>query len=62
MRKHKISLKRIKKHKMKTKNCEKFRVKHALTDRLKDSAIPYMQRLLNSEKKKNSTKKNINLS
>ena len=47
---------------MKTKNCEKFNVKHAFTDRIKNSAIPYMQRLLNSEKKKNSTKKNINLS
>ena len=58
MRKHKISLKKkIKKHKMKTKNCEKFSVKHALTDRLKDSAIPYMQRLLNSEKRKNTKKK-----
>ena len=52
-----IFKKRVKKHKMKTKNCEKFNVKHALTDRLKNSAIPYMQRLLNSEKKKNSTKK-----
>ena len=27
---------------------EKFFVQHARTDRLKDSAIPYMQRLLNS--------------
>ena len=42
---------------MKTKNCEKFNVKHALTDRLKNSAIPYMQRLLNSEKRKNTKKK-----
>ena len=32
--------KRLKKHKMKTKNSETFRVNHALTDRLRNSAIP----------------------
>ena len=31
-----------------TRSHEKFRVKHAKTDRLKNSAIPQMQRLLNS--------------
>ena len=31
-----------------TRYSEKFFVQHTRTDRLKDSAIPYMQRLLNS--------------
>ena len=50
--------KRNKKHKMKTKNNEKFQVRHALTDRLRNSAIPYNQRFLNSERKKSIKKKN----
>ena len=35
---------------MKTKKYEKFNVKFANTERLKKSAIPQMQRLLNQEK------------
>ena len=31
---------------------EKYRVTHANTDRLKDSAVPYLQQLLNKEEKK----------
>ena len=31
---------------------EKYRVTHANTDRLKDSAVPYLQRLLNKDEKK----------
>ena len=37
----------IKKHKMKKRSNEKYVVKHAKTERLKKSSIPYMQRLLN---------------
>ena len=36
-----------KKHKMKKRSNEKYVVKHAKTERLKKSSIPYMQRLLN---------------
>ena len=36
-------------HSMKLRNQEKYVVKFANTDRLKNSAIPYMQRLLNNE-------------
>ena len=39
-----------KRHIMKTKKYEKFKVKFANTERLKKSAIPQMQRLLNQEK------------
>ena len=39
-----------KRHCMKTKKYEKFKVKFANTERLKKSAIPQMQRLLNQEK------------
>ena len=35
---------------MKTKKYEKFKVKFANTERLKKSAIPQIQRLLNQEK------------
>ena len=38
-----------KKHMMKTKKFEKFKVKFANTSRVKNSAIPQMQRLLNQE-------------
>ena len=38
---------RIKDHQMEIRNEEKFLVQHANTERLKNSAIPYMQRLLN---------------
>ena len=31
-----------------TRNKEKYRVVHANTGRLKDSAVPYLQRLLNA--------------
>ena len=31
-----------------TRSKEKYRVLHANTDRLKDSAVPYLQRLLNA--------------
>ena len=33
-----------------TRNQEKYKVLHANTDRLRDSAVPYLQRLLNSSK------------
>ena len=36
-----------KSHKMETRNNEKFMVQHANTNRLKDSAVIYMQNLLN---------------
>ena len=39
-----------KRHIMETKKYEKFKVKFANTERLKKSAIPQMQRLLNQEK------------
>ena len=35
-------------YQMNTRFREKFKVANAKTDRLKNSAIPYMQRLLNS--------------
>ena len=34
-------------HNMGTRNTEKFKVQHAITDRLKDSSIIFMQNLLN---------------
>ena len=37
-------------HNMTTRHREKFKVNKAKTERLKTSAIPYMQRLLNKEK------------
>ena len=39
--------KREKEHNMQARNEEKYYVQHAKTNRLKNSAIPYMQRLLN---------------
>ena len=39
---------RITKHSMKMREEEKYFVQHAKTERLKKSAIPYMQRLLNN--------------
>ena len=36
-------------HQMELRNSEKYAVKHANTERLKMSAIPYMQRLLNDD-------------
>ena len=39
--------KREKEHEMQARNEEKYHVQHAKTNRLKNSAIPYMQRLLN---------------
>ena len=38
---------RMKPHNMKTRNIENFKVQHAKTERLKNSAIIYMQNLLN---------------
>ena len=37
---------------MKGRNTEKYQVNFANTDRLKNSSLPYMQRLLNSDVKK----------
>ena len=45
-----------KQHKMSTKKTENFYVKNAKTERLKESAIPNMQRLLNNESKKTVNK------
>ena len=42
---------------MRARNTEKFKVKHANTERLKESSIPYMQRLLNSDERKNNEDK-----
>ena len=41
---------RITKHCMKMREEEKYFVQHAKNERLKKSAIPYMQRLLNNQK------------
>ena len=38
---------RVKEHSMEVRDQEKYFVQHAKTDRLKNSTIPYMQRLLN---------------
>ena len=38
---------RVKQHQMQTRDEEKFMVQQANTERLKNSAIPHMQRLLN---------------
>ena len=46
---------RVKDHPMEIREEEKFVVFHANTERLKKSAIPYMQRLLN----KNEAAKNV---
>ena len=40
------------KHEMDLRNSEKFEVKHARTERLKHSAIPMMQRMLNDKSRK----------
>ena len=39
-------------HNMKARNTETYQVNYANTDRLKNSSIPYMQRILNSNVKK----------
>ena len=39
-------------HVMKGRNTEKYQVNFANTDRLKNSSLPYMQKLLNSDVKK----------
>ena len=44
-------------HNMEVRNTEIFQVNHANTGRLKDSSIPYMQRLLNSDA--NKTKQDV---
>ena len=36
-------------HPMEVRKCEKFEVNYANTGRLTDSAIPYMQRILNND-------------
>ena len=41
--------KREKEHLMQNRNSEKYEVQSAKTNRLKNSAIPYMQRLLNNQ-------------
>ena len=40
-----------------TRSRDKFKVTFAYTDRLKNSAIPYMQRLLNAFEKQKKAKK-----
>ena len=42
-----------KSHNMNTRNDEKYKVQFANTDRLKDSAIIYMQNILNENERKN---------
>ena len=39
-------------HSMETRETEKFKVQHALTDRLKDSSVIFMQNLLNKNEDK----------
>ena len=48
---------RNKLHKMNMRNGEVYKVDYAHTERLKNSSIPYMQRLLNLETKLESSKK-----
>ena len=43
----------LKTHNMETRETEKFKVQHALTDRLKNSALIYMQNLLNKHEDQN---------
>ena len=38
-------------HTMQTRNKEKYKIVHANTDRLKNSTVPYIQRMLNNEEK-----------
>ena len=38
-------------HQMNTRNVEKYKVQHAYTERLKKSAIIYMQNILNEDEK-----------
>ena len=40
---------RVKNHNMEKREDEKYYVQHAKTERLKNSAIPYMQRILNNQ-------------
>ena len=47
---------RSKIHTMENRNEEKYVVKYANTDRLKNSAIPYMQRMLNDDIRRNVIK------
>ena len=47
----KISLKILKNHVMKTRKQEKYQVQHANTKRFKESALIYMQNLLNQQEK-----------
>ena len=43
-------------HEMETRDEEKYEVQHANTERLKNSAIPYMQRLMNEYEQQNFKK------
>ena len=43
-------------HCMKTRHTEKFKVIHGNAERLKNSTIPYIQRVLNEKHKGNSRK------
>ena len=45
------------KHSMKMREGEKYFVQHAKTERLRKSAIPYMQRLLNQNQKEEEWKR-----
>ena len=42
-------------HQIQQRYTEKYEVLHANTDRLKNSTVPYIQRLLNEEERKKST-------
>ena len=48
---------RVKSHNMEIRQEEKYYVQHAKTDRLKNSAIPYMQRLLNNQQNRERKRK-----
>ena len=43
-------------HDMVTRNIEKFQLMHAKTERLRNSTIPYIQRVLNEKHKENIRK------
>ena len=50
-----------KNHDMGKRSLESFQVKRALTERLRRSAIPYMQRLLNENERKKNDRQILNL-
>ena len=54
---HRIIQEENKSHLMELRNTETYKAKMANTEGYKDSAIPYMQRLINKHEQKQSYKK-----